>query len=471
MDTLARAALAGGTGEFRRAVVCSTLDGVNFEDLARHYKTHVALLQAKYEETLAGSGYDAVVVHSGVLKKRSDFDDQYWPLRATPHFQHWLPLDAPECALVVRAGKKPRLVWLEDGSFWEKAATRETDHWQGAFDIVRVTTPDEAKAHVSVPRAAFVGEAKDRALGWGIAAADVNPEGLAQKLDQLRVKKTAYEIMCLEEASVRAARGHDAVAAAFRAGDASELELHLLYLRATGQDDPETPYKNIVALGANAATLHHVKYGRKSPGAPGSQALLLDAGATFQGYCSDITRTFVKGSGAVASAFGSLVASVERFQKKLCADVAVGMKYEALHEEAHRQVAASLREAGVTKLGVDEAVAGGVTRAFFPHGLGHSLGLQCHDVGCALVKPKPENPFLRNTTTIAPGQVFTIEPGVYFIDALLAPVKSGPLGGAIDWALVGELGKMGGVRIEDDVVVLGAGGPSAIRNLTRELLP
>ncbi len=441
---------------------------MNLEDLARLYAAHVAHLQSKYAEALTAAGYDAVVIHSGSLKKRTEFDDQYWPLRATPHFQHWLPLDEPECALVVAGGKKAKLVWLRDGSFWEKPAAQETDHWLARFDIVHVKTPEEAKAQLPGKRTAFVGEDRARAAGWGFAEADVNPAGLAQTLDQLRVTKTAYEIMCLAEANRRAARGHDAVAQAFRSGDASELELHLLYLRVTGQDDPETPYKNIVALGENAATLHHIKYGRKSPGAPGAQALLLDAGATFQGYCSDITRTFVKGAGAAASAFGSLVASVEHFQKKLCTDVAIGNEYQALHEEAHRQVGVSLREAGVTTLSVDEAVAGGVTRAFFPHGLGHSLGLQCHDVGCALVKPKAENPFLRNTTTIALGQVFTIEPGIYFIDALLAGVKEGPHAGAIDWTLVGELGKMGGVRIEDDVVVT---GPAEVRNLTREFLP
>ncbi len=442
---------------------------MNLEKLARLYIAHVAHLQGKYEEALVGAAYDAVVIHSGALKKRSDFDDQYWPLRATPHFQHWLPLDEPECALVVANGKKPKLVWLRDGSFWEKPATPETDHWLPAFDIVHVTTPEEADEHLPKKRAAFVGEERLRGEAWGFAAADVNPKGLVERLDQLRVTKTPYEIMCLEEANRRAARGHDAVGRAFRAGDASELELHLLYLRVTGQDDPETPYKNIVALGENAATLHHIKYGRHSPGAPGSQALLLDAGATFQGYCSDITRTFVKGSGAAASAFASLVDGVERFQKKLCTDVAVGNNYEALHEEAHRHVGATLREAGVTTLSAEEAVSAGITRAFFPHGLGHSLGLQCHDVGCALVKPKAENPFLRNTSVIAEGQVFTIEPGIYFIDALLAPLKEGPHEGAIDWALVNELAKMGGVRIEDDVVV--TGGAESIRNLTREFLP
>jgi Xaa-Pro dipeptidase len=260
-----------------------------------------------------------------------------------------------------------------------------------------------------------------------------------------------------------------ALADAFLAGGVSELDLHLLYLRTTRQDDPETPYKNIVAIGENASTLHHVSYRRAPVTGTGSEVLLVDAGATFMGYCSDITRTYVNGTGAAASAFASLVASVEALQQKLCAAVAVGDKYEALHNQAHREIAHALSSAGITTLSVDEAVASGVTRAFFPHGLGHSLGLQCHDVGCALVKPRPDNPFLRNTSTIAEGQCFTIEPGIYFISALLEKLRQEPAASAIDWKLVGELAKLGGIRIEDDLVVAGDAQPA--RNLTREVLP
>ena len=109
----------------------------------------------------------------------------------------------------------------------------------------------------------------------------------------------------------------------------------------------------------------------------------------------------------------------------------------------------------------------GITRALYPHGLGHSLGLQCHDVGCALVKPKQRNPYLRNTSTITEGQVFTIEPGIYFIDALLAELRAKPEARLVDWTAVEALAPLGGVRIEDDVVVEAAG----VRNLTREHLP
>ena len=266
---------------------------------------------------------------------------------------------------------------------------------------------------------------------------------------------------CLAEANRRAARGHEELRKLFQGADRSELELHLAFLGATRQDDAETPYKNIVALGKHAATLHHVSYEKRARPA---QSLLVDAGACFAGYCSDVTRTWVKGGGASASAFAQLVSGMEAMQQRLCASVQVGMPYEALHDESHRQVAEILRDAGISRLPGDELVSRGITRAFYPHGLGHALGLQCHDVGCALRPPRADNPYLRNTTDVAPRQVFTIEPGLYFIDALLAPLRRSP---DIDWKLVDALSAFGGIRIEDDVVVQESG----IRNLTREVLP
>jgi Xaa-Pro dipeptidase len=442
---------------------------VNTEHLTDLYTDHLDQLTARYAQALATCGYDAVVVHSGSPKKRTEFDDQYWPLRVTPHFQHWLPLAEPECALVIAPGKRPKLIWNKQVSVWEKPAPAEGRHWQAAFDIAEVTTLDAMRAELPKGKVAFVGQDRWRAASWGFAEDDVSPKALIELLDQARTLKSQYEVACLAEANLRAAAGHRALEHAFRSGDASELDLHLLFLRATGQDDPETPYKNIVALGENAATLHHVSYGRTAQSSSGGQALLVDAGATFMGYCSDITRTHVKDGDAAASTFAGLVASVERLQQALCAAVAVGDKYEALHNRAHREIADALRDAGVLRLSTDEAVAGGVTRTFFPHGLGHSLGLQCHDVGCALVRPQPSNPFLRNTSTIAEGQCFTIEPGVYFIEPLLEQLRQGAQAAAVEWELVGELRKFGGVRIEDDLIV--TGGEHVARNLTREVLP
>jgi Xaa-Pro dipeptidase len=436
-------------------------------DFGNLYRAHVVELERGYARALEASGYDAVVIHSGTPKKRTEVDDQYWSLRPLPEFQHWLPLVWPDCALVIRTSQRPRLVWPRPANFWEQPPPVEEQFWQAAFDVITTEEVADVRAHLHpLGRAAFISDEPRRADSWGLG--DVNPPGLVKALERLRVHKTAYEVACLAEANRIAARGHQAVAAAFAEGDRSELDLHLLFLGATSQDDPETPYKNIVALGENAATLHHVSYRKHARTRP-AESLLLDAGATFNGYCSDITRTYVKGAGATASAFGQLVSATEHMQQRLCAAVELGKPYEQLHEEAHRQVATILAEVGVARMSADEIVSAGVSRAFFPHGLGHSLGLQCHDVGCAEVKPKVENPFLRNTSVIAENQVFTIEPGIYFIDMLLAPLRYGKDAGRMDWALVDALSSLGGVRIEDDLQVRAAG--QTPRNLTREYLP
>jgi Xaa-Pro dipeptidase len=336
------------------------------------------------------------------------------------------------------------------------------------LDIIVVEDAADARAHLHPSgRLAFIGEDEKRASSWGIG--DANPPALLRALDQARVHKTDYELASLAEANRIAALGHRAVAEAFLAGDRSELDLHLLYLQKTAQDDPETPYKNIVALGENAATLHHVSY-RKQPRARAAESLLLDAGAACNGYCADITRTYAKGSGASAEGFKALVARTEAMQQRLCAAAVVGKPYEQLHEEAHQQVAGILVELGIARGSADEVVASGLSRAFFPHGLGHSLGLVCHDVGCAEIKPKAQNPWLRNTSRISVDQVFTIEPGIYFTEMLLDPLRAGPRAarpGLIDWGTVDALAPLGGVRIEDDVQVR-AGG---LRNFTREHLP
>ncbi|MGZ3407428.1 MAG: Xaa-Pro dipeptidase [Polyangia bacterium] len=433
-------------------------------DWSKLHRAHVSELERRYARALSENGYDGVVIHSGLPKSRSEFDDQFWALRPTPEFQHWLPLAQPDCALLIRAGQRPKLVWTQPPNFWEKPAAVDSDFWLAQFDITVVEDPADARAHLHPSgKLAFVGEETRRAATWGIG--DANPPELMKALDRLRVHKTEYEIAAIDEANRIAAVGHRAVRDAFVGGDRSELELHLLYLAATSQDDPETPYKNIVALGENAATLHHISY-RKQARARSPESLLLDAGAACQGYCSDVTRTYVKGAGATADTFADLLARTEAMQQRLCAAVVAGQPYEALHEEAHRQVGAILSGLGIATIGADEVVASGLSRAFFPHGLGHSLGLVCHDVGCAEIKPKAQNPFLRNTSNISVDQVFTVEPGIYFIDMLLEPLRHGAQASKVDWNLVDALATLGGIRIEDDVQVLASG----IRNFTREHL-
>jgi Xaa-Pro dipeptidase len=100
---------------------------------------------------------------------------------------------------------------------------------------------------------------------------------------------------------------------------------------------------------------------------------------------------------------------------------------------------------------------------FFPHGIGHFLGIQVHDVAGKPVPSPAEAPFLRLTRTLEAGMVVTIEPGLYFIPSLLEPLLAGPLAQHINTVILDELRGCGGVRLEDNVLVTETGA----RNLSR----
>ena len=425
------------------------------------YPEHVARLQKAYENLCATHGLDAVLLHAGVARPRSIFDDQFWPLRVMPHFAHWTPLAEADAVLVIRPGRKPALHRLVEKNFWEQPAPA-APHALSQFDVVEAGSLDIMRRQLPAAssRTVFVGEFADRALSLGYPL-DV-PKAVLRAIEETRVHKSAYDLACLVEANRITALGHQKVRDAFLDGHAhSELDLHLLYLGATEQDDADTPYKNIVALGDHAATLHHVSYGRARDTHPTS--LLLDAGVAYLGYASDVTRTYVRGQGTDVDVFGALIGEVDTLQQRLCSDVKVGLPYEQLHDRAHAYLADALKKVGIVTGSTADALSQGITRAFLPHGLGHSLGVTCHDVGCADIRPRADNPFLRNTRPIEVDQVFTIEPGVYFIPDLLAPLRNDQRASLVDWKLVDTLSPLGGIRIEDDLRVVKSG----VENMTR----
>ncbi|MDQ3337344.1 MAG: Xaa-Pro dipeptidase [Myxococcota bacterium] len=420
------------------------------------YPAHLEYLQRGTEAALAAHGFDAVVLCSGTAAQKNRFDDQYWPLCPTPTFAHWCPLVEADAYVVVRPGQRPRLVRTVVEDFWETQALPESDHFWDGFEVIEVKP---GLAGDALPGGKVAVITRDQGTS---PPGTVNPPALIAALDLLRTRKTAYEIECLVIASRRAANGHKRLASLFGGGTPSELELHLAYLQATEQDDMGAPYKNIVALGEHAAVLHYVSYQKER--VAGDTSLLVDAGAKCLGYGSDITRTYVRGTGSAAKRFGELLAHVEALQQEIIRRIKPGMPYEDLHDETHRLLAIALRELGIGRGSADELVDKGVTRALFPHGLGHSLGITVHDVGMKPRPPRPDNKFLRNTSVVEVGQVFTIEPGIYVIDPLLKPLQSDARRDLLDWAAIADLRSFGGIRIEDNILV----EKSGTRNLTRE---
>ncbi|WP_291271689.1 Xaa-Pro dipeptidase [Geothrix sp.] len=433
-------------------------------DLAALYLTHIAERQRTTAEALAETGFDALVISSG--KVYTHFaDDQDAPFHPVPHFAHWCPVAGPHHLLVIRPGQKPRLIRYAPEDFWYEQAPLGNPFWAPAFELQEAGTVDEVWKLLGNPtRAAYIGNETDRAEAAGLEA---NPAGLTARLDWHRTTKSSYEVQCIEEATVLAARGHLAAKAAFLAG-ASELEIHHAYVQAVGIVDQELPYGSIVALNEKGATLHYE--GKRT--LKNGFVMLIDAGAQVRGYASDITRTVA--APHCDGRFAALVDGMERIELQLCDLVKPGLPYGDLHHQGHLAIAGLLKDHGLLNASPEEAVEKGYSRPFFPHGLGHHLGIQVHDVAGrqggpdgTLAPPPAQHPTLRTTRTIDEGQVFTVEPGLYFIPMLLRPFRAGEDRAKFNWTLIDELTPCGGIRIEDNLLVT----PGGHRNLTRPHLP
>ena len=430
-----------------------------------HYPEHVQYRQHGVEQALTETGYRGLLIHSGQPIPYFA-DDQYAPFRPTPHFSAWLPVGGPGHCLVLRIGQRPLLLHYGAADYWYEPSTLDPSFWGVEFDIVEVDSIDTLRRALPDTRGfAFLGADHRVATTCGIATEAVNDDALRARLDWGRGTKTAYEIACIGAATERAAVGHTAAANEFMDG-ASELEIHQAYLRALGGTDRDLPYDNIVALDTHAAVLHYQNKRQRRDGI----LLLIDAGASTHGYACDITRTHLRDD---ASVMESLRGSLDQLQQTLCAQLKPGVSFVDVHCQAHRLAAELLCEFELLNCSAQEALDNGYTRPFLPHGLGHLLGVQVHDVGGhqhsvngTTVAPPAEYPALRLTRCLEPGMVLTIEPGIYVIDQLLQPFRESG-NSAFAWPAIDRLRPYGGVRIEDNVVIT----PDGHRNITREYMP
>jgi len=426
--------------------------------LASLYPAHLDVVKHRFENALRATGFDSVVVFGGALHY-AFLDDHSYPFRVNPHFKSWVPvLDNPHCFIVWAPGQTPRLVFYQPVDYWYKPAETPSGYWVDSFDISVIKSPDDAKQFFPKGRVAFIGEAHDA------FTADANPKALLDRLHWERAWKTEYEIECVRLANDCAVRGHRAAEGAFRDGK-SEYAIHLEYLRASSQTEEELPYSNIIATNEHAAILHYTQKERQPRE---RRSFLIDAGASVNGYASDITRTYSERD----DEFAELVAAMDEAQQSLCNAVRPGVPYPEIHALAHTRVAELLvRFRFVRDLDAAGVLEKKISGTFLPHGVGHYLGLQVHDVGGHMADasgrentPPKEHPFLRLTRPIEPGNVFTIEPGFYFIEPLLADLRNGDDAKYVDWTRIDSFRKFGGVRIEDDLAVTETGA----ENLTRD---
>ncbi|HEY1890684.1 MAG TPA: Xaa-Pro dipeptidase [Steroidobacteraceae bacterium] len=428
------------------------------------FASHLERIAERTGRALETGGYSSLLVHSGSPLLIFQ-DDRTYPFKVHAPFKVWAPLlDAPDSFVYFEPGHRPLLVFHQPEDYWYKPPALPQGYWTRHFEIRPCRDRDEARRLLpaNLRTTAFVGDSLEEFASWGVG--DINPSHLIRHLDFPRAGKTPYELACLRQASRLGARGQLAAARAFEA-DASEFEIELAFIAGCGLREQDLPYNPIIALNEGGSVLHYQVLETSRPAE--RHSLLIDAGAEFAGYACDITRTHSRHD----PDFAALIGRMDRMQQTLCSGIKAGVDWRDVQAQTHRLLGGLLREADLTTCDSEEAVATGVTSVFMPHGIGHLLGLEVHDVGGFMRSPdggdiaRPDgHPYLRLTRVLEEGFVVTMEPGLYFIPQLLEAARGDGRSRHINWHRVDSLRKFGGIRVEDDLAVTATGH----ENLTRD---
>jgi Xaa-Pro dipeptidase len=432
------------------------------------FAEHLQSVSEQWDASLAFAGFDAAIITAGEAVSYF-LDDQAPPQKLNPHFLQWCPdPTAIGSALLIRPGRRPQLFFLQPNDYWHQPPA--VPEWAETFEVQTFAERDSLlaaarqAAFASANHVALIGDSGQDVL-QEISAEDTNTPALLDHLHFARARKTPFELVAMRAATESAVRGHLAAREAFYAG-ASEFQINLAYLGACGQLPAELPYQNIVALNEHAGVLHYQHYDTAPPA--DRHSFLIDAGGSHYGYASDITRTYAADSGGL---FSELIERMNAAQLALIETMAAGTPYLELHKDMHRRLAGILSDSQLVSCSAEEAFESGLTETFLPHGLGHLIGLQTHDVGGQQLGPEgglappPENyPALRLTRTLEAHMPVTIEPGLYFIPQLLEAAFAGSTGKHLNRDLIESLLPCGGIRIEDNVYL----DDGVLVNMTRE---
>lgn len=259
------------------------------ELLADLYPEHISELNRRVAEICAREKLSGLVIHSG-QPHRQFLDDMDYPFKVNPHFKAWLPvIDNPNSWLVVNGRDKPTLIFYRPVDFWHKVADEPTAFWAEHVEVKFLTRADKVAECLpaNIDDWAYIGEHLDVADVLGFTCR--NPDSVLSYMHYHRASKTAYELACMRKANQIAVTGHQAAKTAFYHGG-SEFEILQVYLSAIAQGENHVPYSSIVALNENAAILHYTALEQVSPAQ--RRSFLIDAGASFNGYASDITRSY-----------------------------------------------------------------------------------------------------------------------------------------------------------------------------------
>lgn len=439
------------------------------------------LIERLRKRTEVPSKGSLVILQGGVEVPFND-TDICWPFRQESFFQWCFGVEEPGCygALDVAEGTSilfvPRLpaeyaIWegklhtLQD--FQKRYAVNETYYTDEIADVLKKKGTDLLLTLKGVNSDS--GLQAQEAVFDGIGQFNVNNDILYPEICECRVIKTPEEISVLRYVVKVSSEAHKTVMRMVRPGVAEfQAEAAFMHYVYSVGGCRHVSYTCICGSGENSSILH---YGHA--GAPNNKVVqdgdmcLFDMGGNYCGYAADITCSF-PANGKFTEDQKLVYNAVLAARDAVIAAAKPGVLWADMHLLANKTMLAALKDGGLLVGEVDDMVLAGLNEVFQPHGLGHLMGLDVHDVG-GYLSGHPERSQapglrkLRTARTLLPGMVLTVEPGCYFIDCLLDAALENPE--QAKFIVTEKLQKLrgsGGVRIEDDVLITETG----VENLT-----
>lgn len=427
--------------------------------------------RAKLNECFQEENNALIYLEGGTVYHRYDTDFEY-PFRQESNFWYLTGVNEPDFHMLmhVPSGTWHLFVPRRDAQFavWNGYVFTKDDY-NARYKPDKVHYDDELEEVIGSykPERIYCLD-EDSAEEIGESGWQTDDNLLKDALAYCRCIKTDWECNQLRKAADVANTAHRRLMKVVRHGMKEyEMKAEFDYVRLS-RGMVHEPYSGIYASGPGSAILHYVNCDRQLKD---GEWFLVDAGAEHNGYAADVTRTYPV-NGKFTDFQAELYDIVLNAQNNAIDNVWPGYKMEDLHMQAGRDILEGLKQMGLVKGELDELMEKNIFALFFPHGLGHFLGLDTHDVGGypkGVEKiDRPGLKFLRARRTIEPGMVLTIEPGLYFIPALLKPAfEDEEKSRYLNADKIEPHLHSGGIRIEDNVIVTN-GGNENLTNVPKE---
>jgi Xaa-Pro aminopeptidase len=411
---------------------------------------HLAERRRRIAEAM-GLRDEIVLIGAGEPIPIPEGTDQTYPFFAQPEYYYLTGIDSPGGVLAFDPRQPSSKRWVS----FVPDVTEAEKTWEGR------TQPAGTPLSQLEP---WLGERRGRQiinLGVPLRGVRSDEGDVARTREQfthVRRAKDQVEVSLLRRAAIAAAKGFAAARRHIRAGvteRALQIELEAEFFR-NGADG--VGFATIVGSGPNSAVLHFSPSPRKIRR---GDFVLIDAGARVDRYVIDVTRTFVAG-GKPTHFQRDLFSVVLEAERNAISRCVPGAEWKELHLRAAIEMTDGLIELKLMNGNAESLVEQGAHTLFFPHGLGHLVGLGVRDAsGRYPGRPKDESRALRNLRMDLPltvGYVTTVEPGLYFIPAILNdPKRRRQYRQIVNWSRVDKYLGCGGVRIEDNVLVTETG--------------